>query len=167
MQLDDLYVIGRLGNVVKNGYVEFKPYKIFQPAFFTLNDFFLFFPDHSVRYSKICDIKRKLKYLIKFSDVEVLYGKEIKFPIKLAVSRDDIEILEKGDKRYLINMKLYSKKQFCGKVVDIFYNGAHWVIVAKCDSKIVMLPFVDEFVKSIDRNSNMLHYKNIDQFFDL
>lgn len=90
-------------------------------------------------------------------------------------------IVYKGDKVYvkrsdlpyniildedLVDMDVYDGSRCIGKVETIMRGVAHDIIVVTNDDKKSMIPYVDDFIKSIDKKSNRIYINVIEGLLD-
>ena len=66
----------------------------------------------------------------------------------------------------IIDFVLQYKGDKIGRVTDLFDNPAHFIIEATTEYGILLIPWVDEFIDSIDTDKQMIVCKNLNQFID-
>lgn len=166
MEISDLITIGRLGKSIdKNGFITFKPDRIFQPSFLT--DVFLIFTDNRVRYVTITETDTQKGFKIKIDDTEVALEAAIDGRVQVSLPREDIDnLLKSHGTPGFTGMNIIFEKKHIGKVVDVFNNSAYDVLVVELDSgRELMIPKVDHYVKKI--NNNSIFVKNIEGLLKL
>lgn len=77
------------------------------------------------------------------------------------INRDDLKI-DGYVNEDLINLDVYSKDKYIGKVKNIINNGAHEIIVIANNSITNLVPFVDEFIKKIDIKNKKVFINEIE-----
>ncbi|MCK4653281.1 MAG: hypothetical protein KAU01_02430 [Candidatus Cloacimonetes bacterium] len=166
MEISALITIGRLGKSIdKNGFITFKPEKIFQPSFLT--NVFLLFTDNRVRYVTVTETDQQKGFKIKIDDAEVVLEAAIDGRVQVKLSKEDIGNLLKSRKiKCFTGMNIIFEKKDIGKVVDVFNNSAYDVLVVELDSgKELMIPKVDYYVERINKES--IFVKNIEGLLKL
>ena len=158
MEISDLIAIGKLGKSVdSNGFIPFKPNKIFQS--YSLQDVFLLFTDHSVRYVKIEDnLNNKM---LKIDDLKIAHTAAEDGKVLVLLSREDISLLMNDyDALNYTGMKVNFTDSIIGHVKGTFYNNAHNILVVELmNGNEIMIPIVDYYVEQIE--GNIIYTKNI------
>ena len=164
MEISDLIAIGKLGKFVdSDGYISFKPNKIFQS--FSLQDVFLFFTDHSVRYVKIEDnLNAKM---LKIDDLEITRDAAEDGKVLVMLPQEDITmLLDEHDISNYIGMKVHFADSIIGQVKETFFNNAHNILIVELiNGNEIMIPVVDYYVEQIEGNE--IYTKNIKGLMNL
>lgn len=71
------------------------------------------------------------------------------------VSEEDIDI---------ISWPVKNGEQDFGTVADVFETPAHWVIEVHHESGSVIIPWVDEYIVSLDSENHVVHAQNLERF---
>lgn len=66
----------------------------------------------------------------------------------------------------IIDFVLHYKGDEIGRVTDLLENPAHAIIEANTEYGLLLIPWVDEFIDSIDADKQMIVCKNLNQFID-
>ncbi|MCF7911773.1 MAG: hypothetical protein K9M99_04545 [Candidatus Cloacimonetes bacterium] len=171
MTLDDLVSVGKLGNSnhAPEGYLRFQPNWNFHSYFFDIKDVFLVFTDHRVRYVTIEDVRVNKFFWIKIKEddvvQEVIDSRSVQYRIPESMVKN---LRFKNDENFLNGMKVIADDQLLGVVTDSFYNGAHYtLIVTQDDEKEFMIPNVDRYILSIDKQKKIITAHNIQELTDL
>ncbi|MBL7148790.1 MAG: hypothetical protein ISS80_01825 [Candidatus Cloacimonetes bacterium] len=164
MEISDLIAIGKLGKFVdSDGYISFKPNKIFQS--FSLQDVFLFFTDHSVKYVKIEDnLNDKM---LKIDDLEIARDAAEDGKVLVMLPQEDITmLLDEHDILNYTGMKVHFADSIIGKVKETFFNNAHNILIVELiNGNEIMIPVVDYYVEQIEGNE--IYTKNIKGLMNL
>lgn len=113
----------------------------------------------------VSSFRSKDKFLyVKFKEIESIEKAQTYKECTLYV---DINSLEKNDEdtfyHYeLLNMDVYYKGDFIGKISEISDYGAQDLIRIDNKNKSFLVPFVDDFIESIDVNNKKIVLKNIE-----
>lgn len=62
----------------------------------------------------------------------------------------------------LIGMSAYLDDKFLGEIVDVMRTKAHDILVVSCEGKEILIPFVDVYVSSIDRDARKVRIISIE-----
>ncbi len=164
MEISDLIAIGKLGKFVdSDGYISFKPNKIFQS--FSLQDVFLFFTDHSVKYVKIEDnLNDKM---LKIDDLEIARDAAEDGKVLVMLPQEDITmLLDEHDISNYTGMKVHFADSIIGKVKETFFNNAQNILIVELiNGNEIMIPVVDYYVEQIEGNE--IYTKNIKGLMNL
>ena len=164
MEISDLIAIGKLGKTVdSDGYIPFKPNKIFQSSF--PQNVFLLFTDHSVRFVKIEDnLNDKM---LKIDDLEIARDAAKDGKVLIMLPQEDITMLL--DEHNILNyagMKVYFADDIIGKVKETFFNNAQDILIVELiNGNEIMIPVVDYYVEQIEGNT--IYTKNIEGLINL
>ncbi len=164
MEISDLITIGKLGKTVdSDGYIPFKPNKIFQSSF--LQNVFLLFTDHSVRLVKIEDnLNDKM---LKIDDLEITRDAAKDGKVLIMLPQEDITMLL--DEHNILNyagMKVYFADDIIGKVKETFFNNAQDILIVELiNGNEIMIPVVDYYMEQIEGNT--IYTKNIEGLINL
>ena len=77
------------------------------------------------------------------------------------INRDDLDI-DGYVNEDLIELDVYSKNKYLGKVLNIIDNGAHEILVIDKDGVNNLIPFVDQFIDKIDINNRRIYINEIE-----
>jgi len=164
MEISDLIAIGKLGKSVdSDGYIPFKPNKIFQS--FSLQDVFLLFTDHSVRYVKIEDnLNDKM---LKIDDLEITRNAAEDGRVLVMLPQEDITLLlDDSDILNYIGMKVHFANSIIGQVKETFFNKAQDILVVELiNGDEIMMPMVNHYVEQVEGNT--IYTKNIEGLMNL
>jgi ribosomal 30S subunit maturation factor RimM len=164
MEISDLIAIGKLGNSVdSDGYISFKPNKIFQS--FSLQYVFLLFTDHSVRYVKIEDnLNDKM---LKIDDLEITRAAAEDGKALVMLAQEDITmLLDEHNIQDYAGMKVHFADSIIGQVKETFFNNAQDILVVELiNGNEIMIPVVDHYVEQIE--GNVIYTKNIEGLMNL
>ena len=164
MEISDLITIGKLGKTVdSDGYIPFKPNKIFQSSF--LQNVFLLFTNYSVRYVKIEDnLNDKM---LKIDDLEITRDAAKDGKVLIMLPQEDITMLL--DEHNILNyagMKVYFADDIIGKVKETFFNNAQDILIVELiNGNEIMIPVVDYYMEQIEGNT--IYTKNIEGLINL
>ncbi|HPR16884.1 MAG TPA: hypothetical protein PLD62_01425 [Candidatus Cloacimonadota bacterium] len=164
MQISDLVAIGKLGNSLnKKGYIPFFEFDDFRH--FLLEDVFLLFTDNRVRYVSITDIDNKGN--LRFDDEEITREAAQDGDVQVMIAKADWgNKMQEIGLPVLVGKAVYLKKEYLGKVIDAFFNGAQQVmVILDQNEKEFMVPFVDHFI--VKTESEKIFLKNIEGLIDL
>lgn len=168
MQLSDLIIFGRLGNIVaesKDKYL-FKPNNNFQPIIFSeTTELFLIFDNSTVRYSDFAYSKINEKFVLSFDDYFIKQDIKSANSTLLALAPEDYNSICQIDSSIVLTTKVVFQNEIIGEIVNVFDNGSYDTIIVKTPEKEVMIPLVEEYVKEID--SDFIELKNIDELLQL
>ena len=164
MEISDLIGIGKLGKFVdSDGYISFNPNKIFQS--FSLQDVFLFFTDHSVKYVKIEDnLNDKM---LKIDDLEIARDAAEDGKVLVMLPQEGITmLLDEHDISNYTGMKVHFADSIIGKVKETFFNNAQNILIVELiNGNEIMIPVVDYYVEQIEGNE--IYTKNIKGLMNL
>ena len=77
--------------------------------------------------------------------VEFLKGKD------LFVNKDDVEALNDGFySNSLLGLDVFDQGEFIGKIANVEFYPAHSILRVKNEEIVVLIPFIDAFVKKVD-----------------
>lgn len=62
----------------------------------------------------------------------------------------------------LIGMSTYLDDKLLGEIVDVMRTKAHDILVVSCEGKEILIPFVDVYVSSIDRDARKVQIISIE-----
>lgn len=99
--------------------------------------------------------KHKEFDMVKFYEVEDINDAIVYKGDKVYINKTDIKI-DGYFNEDLIGLDVYGNDKLIGKVETIMQSSAHEIIVVKGDNKKHLIPYVDEFIKNIDLNSNRI-----------
>lgn len=171
MQISDLIVIGRLGNIidVKDEFL-FKPNNNFQPVLFEeFEDIFLIIENDSVRYGYFDWREDENKFYVSFSDYFINKAVNGAMRVLLAFAPDDYDsIIEDENSDDYDKFEIYYNSEIIGKLESTMYNGEYEVLIIRLKSgKEFLVPFIDEFVSNYDKDNNKIFLKNIEELLEL
>ena len=164
MEISDLIAIGKLGKTVdSDGYIPFKPNKIFQSSF--PQNVFLLFTDHSVRFVKIEDNLNDR--MLKIDDMEIARDAAKDGKVLIMLPQEDITmLLDEYNILNYIGMKVHFADSLIGKVKETFFNNAQDILVVELiNGNEIMIPVVDYYVEQIEGNA--IYTKNIEGLMNL
>ncbi len=171
MTLDDLVVIGKLGNSNKapEGFLRFKPNWNFRIFFLDIKDIFLVFPDHRVRYVTIEEIRQNGFFWIRIKEKDVVDEitafRSVEYRIPKSLSN---EARYKNEDDFLIGMKVLADNVYIGNITDTFNNGAHnTLVVRKENNSELLIPVVNQYIELIDKKNHSVTVKNIEGLLNL
>jgi len=168
MEINDLVNIGKLkfNQTTKKPYIMVK--KSYQHLLTKLNQVFLIFKDHRVRYVSIGFIKalNEDKAIMSINDVDIL--QEVSTEESVGVYLEELE-LDNLDETYdPIGMKVYWNGEVVATIKHFFYNGAHYVYeLLMHDKSIVLIPDVERFVIETNIEERYIKVVDLDQFLNL
>ena len=168
MQISELISIGKLGKSIDSkGFIPFRIKRNFRSILFELKDIFLVFTDHRVRYVTVDKIEADQNIKIRIIERDVTYEAVNNGRVQVMLpSKDFGNILE--EKGFLVNTgsQINYNNQEIGKVVDVFNNKAHDVLVVEMlNGQEIMIPYVDYFIiKKVDK---IIYVQNIHDFLEL
>lgn len=84
----------------------------------------------------------------------------------LFVEKTEIPGSETENDVDIIDFVIQYKSEKIGRVTDLFENPAHAIIEANTEYGVLLIPWVDEFIDSIDTYKRILVCKNLNQFID-
>jgi ribosomal 30S subunit maturation factor RimM len=171
MSLDDLVSIGNIGNsnAAPKGFLKFKPNWNFQSFLLDITDIFLVFPDHRVRFVTIEEIQKGKFLWIKLREKEV-YQELAEFrDVQYRLPKADLNLARYlHDENFLNDMKVVYQNESLGRIVQTMNNGAHNTIEVLLPSgKEVLIPQVDRYILSIDKDKHCVVVQNIDELLKL
>jgi ribosomal 30S subunit maturation factor RimM len=172
MTLDDLVCIGKLGNSSQapEGFLQFKPGWNFREFFLEHKDVFLIFPDYRVRYVTLEEVMHKKNFWLKIKEKDVIDEVLACRSVQYSLPKDIVNISRyQNETDFLIGMKVFDENQnYIGIITDMWHNGAHnTLVVAGQDNKEILIPQVDQYILSIDKNTCSVTAKNIQQLINL
>ena len=136
-----------------------------------LNNVFLIFTDHRVRYGKIDILKRiaENKAIIRIQDDDLHHEVSKERLVNLALDEMEMNSIDEDNIYYdPIGMKVIWNDEAVAVIKDFFFNGAHYVYeIEMKDSKLVMIPDVESFVKETNTEKNFIRVVDLDQFLEL
>ena len=168
MQLSDLIIFGRLGNIVsgKRNTFAFKPNSNFQPIIFlNKKEIFLIFDNTKVRYTDYEAITSEKDYRLIFNDYFIIEDIKIANHVLVALSPDDYNSICEEDNGVRPNIEVFYQNENIGQVVSSFFNGTYDTIIVKNIQKEMMIPLVDIYVRNI--TEQRIDLKNIDGLMKL
>ncbi|MCD4828682.1 MAG: hypothetical protein K8R90_04525 [Candidatus Cloacimonetes bacterium] len=160
--IDDLVPVGRLTTVRDDGFIRFIADESIERA----TEVFLIFPDHRVFLVTICDRKQYGgKDFVRFEEPEVSGEVRSVRQARVMLPPDEMQAASTPD---LIGWHVTDGAGQCGEVTGMFYNGAHQVLnVRLADDRIIMLPWVDEWVSGRDDASRTLTVPRLGEMTEL
>ncbi|MEA1972348.1 MAG: hypothetical protein U9N34_03515 [Candidatus Cloacimonadota bacterium] len=171
MQISDLIIIGRLGNIVtEKGDYPFKANNNFQPIIFDkLSKIFLIIDKNRLRFSSYCFRKEEKKIFVSFDDYFINeYLKKAKRILLAFDPQDYHSIIEKPEQSNFLGYQIDYKSENIGVVVSSFFNKEYEVLNIKLESnKEIMVPFIEEFVSKIDNDKRKIVLMNIKELIEL
>ena len=160
MTINDLIPIGKLGRSLKDdpGFLVFKPGRKFMSYYFDSKDIFLIFADYRVRFVTIDSIREDKNIWIRLMEKDVIAEIIEARSVKVALPKDD----------YIIGFQVQFNSRIIGSVIDVQYFGAHDIIVVKdADDLEYMIPEVEQYIVSIDKQSKLICVQNVEDLLTL
>ncbi len=171
MDIDDLVIIGKLGFNHKNkDWINFKLNDEFCEYIDEIDELFLIFKDHRVRYVKVKRLaKRDNKLYFRLEDSDIYEELINQSDILIGLDPETIDKWEESEGYYdPLGMEVFYQDELIGKVIDWFNNGAQDVFVIELNNgKEIMIPEVEEFIDRIDTEKKWIYTKAIDDFLEL
>jgi len=177
MKISDLINIGRLKFSLKGGRPFIKVKAEYQHLLPRLNNVFLIFKDHRVRYGKIDILKiiGENKAVINVDDDDLLDELSAEESVNIALDEDEINSVDEESIYYdPIGMKVIWNDEEVAVIKDFFHNGAHYVYeIVLCDQtpdttrekeRVVLIPDVESFVIETNVEERFIRVVNLDQF---
>jgi ribosomal 30S subunit maturation factor RimM len=177
MKISDLIHIGKLSSRISkmtdSRELILKVDKEYSHLSEKLDNVFLLFTDHRVRYTKI-DIeiseagqKKAKHWVVCIEDEDIM--EELITQKSVTVCLDD-ELLNMIDEQseYFdpIGMSVIWDSEEVATIVGFFFNGAHDVYEIKMmDSRVVLIPDVSDFVTETNVTDRYIKVVKLDQFF--
>lgn len=171
MKVSDLVIFGKLGSSdASSGTFTFKLNKNFQTCFLELENFFLKFKDHSVRYVKLTDyqlIKKSsgscVKLICCFAEDEIEFSSN--FHIGIAPEEYQ-KIVSQDWTNYHLGKKVLFDGDFIGEIEDEIKSSMQRVIVVRLtNGGELLIPLVDHYVKNVQKD--FVSVANIEGLIDL
>ncbi|OQY40107.1 MAG: hypothetical protein B6226_00545 [Candidatus Cloacimonetes bacterium 4572_65] len=163
MEVKDLIVVGRLGNVIteKKEY-QFIPNDNFQSAIEEVEKLFLIFTEHRVFYVKVNSLStRKSKYYISFDDDGIEEEFRVRKSCRVAVAENDYHSVVDGETyQDILGYKVYENGELLGEIIDFLYNKFQRVLIVDDGSKEIMIPDVDYYVVNTDHARKTVYTQN-------
>lgn len=174
MEISDLINIGRLKFSHKNENKDRLLLNLkteFQHILPKLENVFLIFKDHRVRYGKIDIIKilSDNKAVVSIKDTDILDELSLEDKIDISLDEDEINSLDDSNCYYdPVGMKVIWNTQVVAIIKDFFFNGAHYVYeIEMTDKQLFMIPDVEAFVVETNTQERFIRVVNLDQFMNL
>ena len=169
--MEDFFLIAEITSVFDaDGFVKIKSYSDFPERFFLLENVYInIFGDY--RLFIIEDVEQigdffilKFKNFDSDEDVEFLVGSSV-FVLKsdaVSLKKDTFFIHD------LIGCKVFFEKKFFGKIVDVLSLTSNDVLIVKAeDGAERLIPFVENFIESVDIEKKIVELKqDFDEFSD-
>ena len=151
----------------KKTQIQFKPLSSFDEALLEIEDFFLLI-DNKIRFISPAKIKKSGSiidlYLTDLGLVNEINEGKI---IYLAVENGEYS-KSRNNNRPCIGMSIVYNGVSIAKVIDLFFNGAHNVIVAETNTgKEILIPDVSEFIIDKDFDTRIIKVIDIDDLLIL
>lgn len=108
--------------------------------------------------------KHKNYDMVKFDDINDINDAIIFKGDEVYVKREDLDIDGYVDED-IIGLKVYDEDRLIGKVTNIIKNKQE-ILVIKNRNKNYLIPFVNEFIKSIDLDKKILNINVIEGLLD-
>ena len=102
--------------------------------------------------------------MVKFDDINDINDAIIFKGDEVYVKREDLDIDGYVDED-IIGLKVYDEDRLIGKVTNIIKNKQE-ILVIKNRNKNYLIPFVNEFIKSIDLDKKILNINVIEGLLD-
>lgn len=171
MDIDDLIIIGKLGLSQKQkDWIQFQINPDFQDYLKKIEEIFLIFKDHRVRYVKVEKIaKRDNKLFFRIQDKDVADELTNQAETLIAVDPETLEGWQDEEGLYdPIGMQVIWKEQVIGEVTDWFNNGAQDVFVITLNNgNEIMIPDVEVYITEIDTETRRILCQEIEDFLEL
>lgn len=105
----------------------------------------------------------KFVYL-KFKEINSIEEAEVLKESYLMINGDDLNSISEDDFYHyeLLNMEVYYNNELIGNISEISDNGAQDLLRIKGKNINVLIPFVNEFVDSIDVENKKINLKNLE-----
>ena len=100
---------------------------------------------------------------LKFKEINSIEEAERFKESELVIDGDNLERIDEDTFYHyeLLNMKVYYGGNVLGIITEIYDNGAQDLIRVQSDEINVLVPFLDEFIESIDVENKTIHLKNL------
>ena len=82
---------------------------------------------------------------------------------RLLADKNEIPVPEITNPVNLSGYKLVYEGQSFGSVLNTLENPAHLIIEAETESGMMLIPFVDEYIRNVDHDNNEINCINLDQ----
>ncbi len=167
MQISDLISIGKLGKYdPATNWIQFKPNQVFKPFLLKSNDVFLIFTDHRVRFVTISK-KKKVdgKFYLSFQDDDIYPELVNEMNVQIQIPSDLIQKLSLDAQGFNpIDYKVVFEDKEIGEIIDYWDNSGQSVFVIDyLQEKEILVPHVDYFLVSIDKEKKVIIMKNIEE----
>lgn len=162
MQISDLVAIGTLGNSIdEKGFLSFHDQgKI---DFEKLNNVFLIFTDHRVRYVSIIDKAQKKEKKLRIDDKEIametvkMGGAEIALPYWE---------LPQTDQEKLVGKSIFFQKKKLGNVINLIKsNKQTTLIISNEKDQEIMIPYVEYYIDTV--TDDVIIIKNAESLLEI
>ena len=119
-----------------------------------------------VEKSYLADKRGRPSFFVKFESVDDRVKAERLVRSGIHVATDQYERLMLPDADYtgdeLIGCIIIDESETrCGEVVDIIENPAHPILHVASEDGVYMIPFVDEYILSVDDEEGVIHCRNL------
>ncbi len=170
MEVSDLVGIGRLGRLEPDGFyhVQFsQPYKTILNQ---LQECFLIFSSHRVFFVTVVETKtvNKRDYL-RFKEDGIAEECRTTAKVIVALAEEDLEEFEdEDDVKSLFGFKIHFQDAIIGTIADAMINPLQSVlIIALEDGRELLVPNVEHYVYSIDRQNKIVFMQNIELLLEV
>ena len=105
----------------------------------------------------------KFVYL-KFKEINSIEEAEILKESYLMIDGDELKSISEDDFYHyeLLNMDVYYNNELIGNLIEISDNGAQDLLRVKGEKINILIPFVNEFIESIDIENKKINLKNLE-----
>jgi len=171
MEISDLISIGVIKKVIGNGgIISALPDTSFPEHYLTIPEFFIVFPDETVRFETIDTIELKnKKYLIKFKNINSKQEAQQMINAHIMIAEDMLPSLEE-DEFYpiqFVDYEVHTKAgEFIGIVSDILSTAGQEILIIPEGDKEIMLPFCDAFIEKVDNENKKIIINPIEGLLD-
>lgn len=166
----NLIRIGRFGyKFGQDGSFEIRVNDNFHTGFLTLNEFFVIIDEDKIRFIVTEKLTKKGRLLSgRFKNPEIVAELRKAAKVWLALNKEAYNDLVFPEEK-LIGLHVFHQDIEIGTVTDLFYNGAHNVLIIKLtdEDRTIMIPEVDVYITEKDFSSNRVVVRNIDELKEL
>ena len=113
----------------------------------------------------VSSFRRNDKFIyLKFKEINSIEEAEKLKECNLVINGDALEKIDDDTFYYyeLLNMKVYYQEKEIGTIVEVNDNGAQDLIRVRGEKSNFLVPFLDEFIESIDTNKKEIYLKNLE-----
>ncbi len=103
-------------------------------------------------------------FLVKFEEFDTREAAEKLTGFKVYVKRDELPKLGENEYYYeeIYECEVYEDGEDIGRVVDIIETGSNDVLVVKKEKKETLVPFIKDYVESVDVDKKIIKVKKME-----